>query len=143
LTVSRTKMYARVRSGSALKWRRRSQAGSGRSRSASSVGSNRPRRTSTARSTTCSQAARTPSGSGATARLHQPGELLLDQAEVLLRKLVQVALEGQRPALGRPLADVFEAVGESLGRHPVHLLGDEVGADVHTPRIILVAARRA
>src|SRR5205814_10210343 len=49
-------------------------------------------------------------------------DLVLDDAEVRSRQRVDVALERQRPVLGRPLSHVVEPVGDLLGRHPIRLL---------------------
>src|SRR5436190_8961470 len=69
-----------------------------------------------------------------------PGDLVLDDPEVRPRQGVDVALEGERPVLGRPLAHVVEPVGDLLRRDPVRLLEDEVGSYVDPPRIVLIAA---
>src|SRR5713226_3361448 len=103
----------------AAKWRRRSQAGTGCSARAARARSSGPRRTSPAWPTTHSQAALTPRGSAGDA-VPSPrgaGELVLDQLEVGPGQLVQVALEGQGPVLGRPLADVVQAVRQLLRQH--------------------------
>src|SRR5206468_7603315 len=70
-------------------------------------------------------------------------DLVLDDREVGPRQGVDVALESKRPVLGWPFADVVEAVRELFGRDPVRLVEDDVGADVDSPRIVLVPARGA
>src|SRR6266550_5806987 len=68
-------------------------------------------------------------------------DLVLDDAEVRSRQRVDVALERQRPVLGRPLSHVVEPVGELLGRDPIRVLQHDVGADVDPPGVVLVAPR--
>src|SRR5207248_10974730 len=70
-------------------------------------------------------------------------DLVLDDAEVSPRQRVDVALECQRPVLGRPFPHIVEAVGDLLGGHPVEFLEHYVGTDVHPPRVILVPPRAA
>src|SRR6266446_1553996 len=65
-------------------------------------------------------------------------DLVLDDAEVSPRQRVDVALEGERPVLGRPLPHVVEAVGDLFCRHPVRFLQHDVGADVDPPWVVLV-----
>src|SRR5437763_4081088 len=111
---------------------------------AASIGSRGPSRTAPARSTTASQARRTPSGSARDRpRALLTPELVLDQLEVLLGELVDVALEGQRPVLGRPLAHVVQPVRQLLGRRPLALVQDAVRLDPDAPGIVLLPPRRA
>src|SRR5438034_2176843 len=70
-------------------------------------------------------------------------DLVLDDREVSPGQGVDMALEGERPVLGRPLAYVVEPVGELFGRHPIGFVQDYVLPDVDAPRIVLIAARRA
>src|SRR5262249_47738984 len=115
--------------------------GTGRPATASSRRSSGPTHTSRACSTTVAHAVRTPSGSACDrAGALQPADLVLDQLEVLLRELVDVALKGERPVLRRPLADVLQPVGEVLGRQPLTILQHRGRLDADSPRILLVTA---
>src|SRR5438132_14217127 len=164
-----------VRSLEPAKWRRESQAGTGRSRTASTSRSHLPSRTCLDRPRTQAQPSRTPRGSAgcsvgllprpprdvlgpgggvllprslvrafaiATPALG-PADLVLDQLEVLLRQLMDMSLEGERPVLGGPFPHVLEPVGQLLGQHPLDLLEDVLGARMHTPRVVLFATRAA
>src|SRR5262249_6851571 len=103
--------------------------------------SNGPRRTSVACSTTSLEAARTPRGSaGDRAGPLQAPDLVLDQPEVLLRQLVNVALEGEGPVLGRPLADVLQPVRQVLCRQPLVVLQNGAGLDPDAPGVVLLSA---
>src|SRR5262249_33726506 len=111
---------------------------------ASSRRSSGPRRTSIASSTTDAQAIRTPRGSARDrAGALQAADLVLDQFEVFLRELVDVALEGERPVLRRPLAHVLQPVGEVLGRQPLTVLQHSGRLDPDAPRVLLVTAGAA
>src|SRR5438105_1142942 len=48
-------------------------------------------------------------------------DLVLDKLEILLRELVDVSLEGQRPVLRRPFADVLDPSGRVRCGHPRRL----------------------
>src|SRR5262249_53440732 len=144
LTVSRTSRERSARSADPEHWRRPSQAETRRAATAPSTPPRGPTRTSGACSTTEPQAARTPSGSaGDRAGALHAADLVLDQLEVLLRQLVDVALKGQRPVLRRPLADVFQPVGEVLGRQPLTVLENGGRLDADTPGVLLLTAGAA
>src|SRR3954471_16815269 len=54
---------------------------------------------------------------------------------------MDMALEGERPVLGWPLAHVVQPVGDLLGGDPVRLFEHEVRPDVDPPGVVLIAAR--
>src|SRR5712691_3810536 len=72
-----------------------------------------------------------------------PGDLVLDDREIIAGKSVDVALERERPVFGWPLAHIVEAIGQLFRRDPDGVVEDDVGPDVHPPWIVFVASRRS
>ena len=49
---------------------------------------------------------------------------------------MDVSLKSQRPMLGRPLADVIEAVGDLFGWNPISVVKKNVGTDVFASGLV-------
>src|SRR5258708_39455300 len=62
-----------------------------------------------------------------------PGDLVLDDREIIAGKSVDMALERKRPVFGWPLAHIVEAIRQLFRRDPDDVVEDDVGPDVRPP----------